>query len=244
MSAPTIILFRRPQKEDPFEKVFVRAGWNVESIPVLAFEYQNQDKLEAALNKPDDYAGIIVTSPRAGDLLGSVFQASDPVCKSWQSKPVICIGKRTAESIIACKHVPHISDRADSSAVAEKVVVFAEKRPWIFICGNLRRDELPEALSQADVAFEELVVYKTLPATSLNLTQFDRPQWVVFFSPSGVKAVSRHWPDNWQHTQSAAIGNTTANAMAEMGWSVGAIAERPEPQALLEAIQQKMDRVS
>ncbi len=239
MSPPRIILFRRPQTEDAFEKTFENAGWGVASIPVLTFAYLNQDKLETALAAHDDYAGIIVTSPRAGDLLGRLFQASDPVCKAWQSKSLICIGKRTAEGIIACKHVPHISERAESRAVAERVVALNEKKPWLFICGNLRRDELPEALTEAGVAFEELVVYRTLPAESIDLTEDDAPEWVVFFSPSGVNAVSNQWPDSWQHTQRAAIGNTTAKAITQMGWSVSAIADKPEPQSLLEAIQQE-----
>ena len=236
MARPRIILFRRSQPADAFEDVFQDIGWETHAIPVLAFDKVNEQLFTDALNNPDLYGGIIVTSPRAGDLLGHHFEQHDALCKAWQTKPIVCIGKRTAERLIACKHVPYISDRARSEAVAEKVMALDESRPWLFICGNLRRDELPDTLTRVGIAFEELVVYQTKSDPDLALPADILPDWVVFFSPSGVRAVHPLWFADWRDVRIAAIGTTTAKAIEEVGWEVDAVAEKPEPTSIKDAV--------
>ncbi len=50
-----------------------------------------------------------------------------------------------------------------------------------------RLPHLPDALREADIPFEELVVYHT--STAASSTDISKPpSWVVFFSPSGVAA--------------------------------------------------------
>lgn len=237
MSAPRILLFRSAKLEDAFVDRFENAGWQVCIVPVLDFQFVAREQLMAVLSSPNAYAGLIVTSPRAGDFLGNVFAKSDDLRSRWAGKPFVCIGPRTARRIKALELNTVISETARGIAVAELVGALSSEFPWLFVCGNLRRNELPNALSASRVAFEELQVYQTLIKPDVDLCSEEKPDWVTFFSPSGFEAVRETWPDNWQHVQIAAIGETTANAIRSAGWQVSAIAERPTPVALHAAIR-------
>lgn len=232
MLLPRIILFRSPHPDDVYEAVFRDAGWQVASVPVLAFRYKNEAVLHEKL---ENAGGLIVTSPRAGDLCGKLLKADAALRKKWLQRPIVCIGKRSAEALEGVGLCPFVSAQASGEAVAEA----AMNRPapsWLFVCGNLRRDALPDRLQVGGVPFEELEVYDTLLRDDLDLAQIQVPDWVVFFSPSGVASVQSQWPAAWKGVQKAAIGSTTADAITKAGWRVDAIAANPDPQSLLAAV--------
>lgn len=68
------------------------------------------------------------------------------------------------------------------------------------------------------------------------------PIWIVFFSPSGLEAVTRSGGIPFEHYRLAAIGPTTAEALREDGRTVLAVAEEPTPEALCAAIASAPDR--
>jgi hypothetical protein len=86
-----------------------------------------------------------------------------------------------------------------------KVAAGSPLKPLLFLCGNLRRDDLPTILRENAVPFDELEVYETsnedcnatavsattTPESSTNRAP-QEPCWVVFFSPSGVDSVRQH----------------------------------------------------
>lgn len=232
MPPSRIILFRSSQPGDVYEAVFRDAGWQATSVPVLAFRFKNEPVLREKLASA---GGLIVTSPRAGDLCGQLLTEDSVLRDKWLHRPILCIGKRSAAAIEQAGLHPDVSAQATGEGVAEEVMDRGGA-PWLFVCGNLRRDVLPGRLRDAGVPFEELEVYDTLYRDDLALEQMMAPDWVVFFSPSGVETVLPQWPTSWQAVKKAAIGTTTADAITEAGWQVDAIADKPEPQSLLAAV--------
>jgi uroporphyrinogen-III synthase len=61
------------------------------------------------------------------------------------------------------------------------------------------------------------------------------PDWLVFFSPSGVEAVRKNGVDAGGY-RLAAIGDTTAAAIDDAGYTAAAVADAPEPEAVVAAI--------
>jgi uroporphyrinogen-III synthase len=56
-------------------QVFTESGFSVIFVPPLEFEWVNQDLLKSILlNDSSKYSGVIVTSPRAMEALGSVIE--------------------------------------------------------------------------------------------------------------------------------------------------------------------------
>ena len=70
------------------------------------------------------------------------------------------------------------------------------------------------------------------------------PIWIVFFSPSGLEAVTRSGGIPFDRYRCAAIGPTTAEALREAGRTVAAVAEEPTPEALLAAIASAPDQTA
>jgi uroporphyrinogen-III synthase len=80
-------------------------------------------------------------------------------------------------------------------------------------------------------------VYDARPIGTLDFSPHPAPDWVVFFSPSGVKAAQNARGIEWDRVRKAAIGPTTAEALAEAGWTAAAVARAPEPVALAGALR-------
>ncbi|KAI9914703.1 hypothetical protein PsorP6_007080 [Peronosclerospora sorghi] len=123
--------------------------------------------------------------------------------------------------------------------------VDCKEKPMIFLCGDKRRDVLPDSFLSRGLLLEELVVYQTCALQNIAIPDECRvPDWVVFFSPSGLEAV-KHLPLPWESIRNAAIGrhSTFANALHEHAvdkekpfWEADVTAPKPTPESLADAI--------
>jgi len=116
-----------------------------------------------------------------------------------------CVGEKTANFLEENNF--NIAEIADYGLdLAQIIAGKYPKENFTFFCGNERRDELPAILTENNVNFDEIEVYKT----SLNPKQFERKfEGILFFSPSGVKSfVSKNKLDK---SIAFCIGSTTAS---------------------------------
>lgn len=137
-----------------------------------------------------------------------------------------------------------------------------DRPPLLYLCGNIRRSELPTALKGAGIAFDELEVYETVTSPSLppdlafsgkprGAQQQQRVGWMCFFSPSGVKAIheelNKRGAEEEEEEENggdgaprmAAIGPTTAKALTDtFGAPPSATASSPCALGLFDAIEQ------
>ena len=95
-----------------------------------------------------------------------------------------CVGEKTA-SLLQENGLKVVEKANYSSELAEIIVNLHKNDSFVFFCGNLRRDELPDRLRENKIVCEEIPAY----ATQLNVKKFDRHfDGVLFFSPSGVES--------------------------------------------------------
>ncbi|MBP2834162.1 uroporphyrinogen-III synthase [Aquimarina sp. U1-2] len=116
-----------------------------------------------------------------------------------------CVGSNTKKLLEENGYkVAEIAQNA--SDLAEIIIKKYKTESFSFFCGNLRRNELPELLSQHKVHFTEHIVYNT----HLNTRKFDRSfDGILFFSPSAVQS---YVTENAMGDSIAfCIGNTTAS---------------------------------
>ncbi len=117
---------------------------------------------------------------------------------------VFCVGDKTKAEIL--KNGYEVNASANSSIELANLIVneFREKE-FLYICGSMRREELPEILKKAKVSIKELEVYNT----SLNPKKFNSTfDGVLFFSPSGVKSFCQK--NDLNSSTAFCIGETTA----------------------------------
>ena len=235
-----VVLLRSARDEDPYEAAFREAGYSVCCQPVLAFEQVNEQALVQRLSQAARYAGLVVTSPRAVAALEEALGSSSGQGAAWQDKPAFAVGPRTAEALEALGFAPQGQESGSAQELAAFIARRSFEEPLLFLCGNRRRDVLPNRLREADIPLEEQCVYETRLRTDLDLTTPAVPDWLVFFSPSGIEAARQAGAmqdARLAAVRLAAIGPTTARALREAGWGAAAVAEQPAPDALVEAIR-------
>jgi uroporphyrinogen-III synthase len=138
-----------------------------------------------------------------------------------KSKAVFCVGIKTRalledNGFKVEAHAGYAEDLAEIIAL-----VYSDNR-YTFFSGNLRRDTLPDMLTEAGIIFNEIKVYETV----LTPKKIDsKADGILFFSPSAVESYLK---DNKVNNETAfCIGETTANAAADSGYKNIIIANQP-----------------
>lgn len=235
---PDVILLRSEDEgDDRYVSAFEEVGVRAICEPVLSFGFPNQSALRDHLERRDQYAGIVATSPRVASALERLFADREDLAQRWNGAPAYAVGPKTARRLRDVGLEPRGDDAGDAEALASQIIEEVPSAPLLFLCGNRRRDTLPNRLRAADVPFEELVVYETRIRQDLTLPTSEGTTWLAFFSPSGLEAVEQSGVVDLSEYRLAAIGPTTGGALEEAGYSVAAVAQEPSPEGLVSAVQ-------
>ncbi|CAH1258271.1 UROS [Branchiostoma lanceolatum] len=254
-----ILLLREPREgrgTDPYEQEFLSAGMQVKSIEVLSFEFCNLPELRSLLNKPEEFSGMVFTSQRSVEAVRRCLQDAEDEEQSlpgdWICKSTFVVGTATAAAARSLGLTPSGEECGTATQLADLIT---QKFPTngkalLFPCGLMRTETLPSALSAANIPLTELRVYQTTSHPDIDkrldayITEQGVPEFLVFFSPSGVKfsqpALQKLAANDLSKIKIAAIGPTTAEAMTSAGLAVACTAEKPNPRSLLTAIQANM----
>lgn len=239
MSArPRIVLLRAaPSEPDPYVAAFEAAGFEAVCLPVLEVEMVEEgvSAIGERLARPEAYGGLVLTSRNAVPALDAHRERLAP----WRAKPTYAVGPATAEAARALGLRAVGEEAGYGSVLAARIVADASSRPLLFLAAADRRPDLPQALAAAGVPFEEVTVYRKV-ARPVRLA--GAPNWVAFFSPSGVAVAESSPGFPWAQARLAAIGWTTAEALREAGHPPAAVAAEPTPQSLVAAVLGLEDR--
>ncbi|XP_069095805.1 uroporphyrinogen-III synthase isoform X6 [Pleurodeles waltl] len=236
---------------DPYVEELGLLGFEAALIPVLSFEFVSLQSLFEKITCPEDYGGLIFTSPRAVEAVKLCLAENDKneawiksLKEKWQSKPVYVVGKATALLVSEIGLVPQGEDSGNAEKLAALICsrISPGSSPLLFPCGYIKREVLPKILREKSISMESLVVYQTAqhPAIKESLRNYflqaGIPASITFFSPSGVKFCLGHIQalsgDSINHIKFAAIGPTTAEALTAEGVRVSCTAKNPTPQDL------------
>lgn len=184
---------------------------------VLTFEYLHSAELLDVLTHLERYSGILVTSPRSAIAVDAVVNALDAELKQQvlaklRATPVFSVGAATSRELLPLGVVCRGDDAGSAEVLSEYLhqggVLPADckEKPMMFLCGDKRRDTLPDSFRSRRLPLEELVVYQTCAVESFEFpAECKVPDWIVFFSPSGLKVV-KDLSLPWESIRKAAIG--------------------------------------
>ncbi|KAI9910379.1 hypothetical protein PsorP6_010927 [Peronosclerospora sorghi] len=164
---------------------------------VLTFEYLNDAQLLDVLTHLELYSGIWATIPRSAIAVSNAvnkleLELKQEVFKKLQSMPVFSVGSATSRELLPLGVICKGDDAGSADMLSEYLhhngglPADCKEKPMMFLCGDKRRDVLPYSFRS-----RELVVYQTCALQNIAIPDECRvPDWVVFFSRSGLEPVN------------------------------------------------------
>lgn len=121
-------------------------------------------------------------------------------------KRCFCVGEKT-KTALENNGINVIKMTHYGAELAHYIVNNYNNELFWFFCGNRRRMEIPQLLTQNQIPFKEIEVYKTI----LNKQHISElPEAVMFFSPSAIESFSSN--NSLNKKTVFCIGKTTAEA--------------------------------
>ena len=162
---------------------------------------------------------LIFTSQNAVLSLIENLEDTDTI-ELLKKKNVFCVGMKT-KGLLEENGFNVIVYTGYAADLAEIITLIYGKEKFTFFSGNLRRDTLPEALSNANVSFNEIQVYDTVLTPQKITGMFDG---ILFYSPSGIESYLKN--NKISKQTCFCIGTTTADALENVTNNV-VIANQP-----------------
>uniref|UniRef100_A0A9L0RRL7 Uroporphyrinogen-III synthase n=3 Tax=Equus TaxID=9789 RepID=A0A9L0RRL7_HORSE len=254
-----VLLLKDPKEDDRGQDPYIRElglyGFEATLIPVLSFEFLSLPSFSEKLSHPEGYGGLIFTSPRAVEAVELCLEKDNKtevweksLREKWNAKSVYVVGNATASLV----NKIGLDTEGENCGNAEKLAEYICSRessalPLLFPCGTLKGEILPKMLKDKGIPMESITVYQKIPHPGIqaNLNSYYSQQGVpasiTFFSPSGLTHSLKHIQelsgDSIDQIKFAAIGPTTARALAAQGLPVSCTAESPTPSALAAGIR-------
>ena len=195
----------------------------VDEIELIEISFNPSIKLQNPIKN------AIFTSKNAILSIFNQFTASE-----LQFENVYCVGDKTAQ-FLEEKNVKVTVKANSAEELADEILLNKDIEEVYFFCGSLRRNELPEMLTENNIKVNEIEVYTTNFKPVKIKNTYDG---VLFFSPSSVKSYLLKNTD----TQSIAfcIGNTTASEAIDDFENVF-VADEPTVENVIESVNQYFD---
>ncbi|KAF5922308.1 hypothetical protein HPG69_006910 [Diceros bicornis minor] len=260
-----VLLLKDPKEDDCGQDPYIRElglyGFEATLIPVLSFEFLSLPSFSEKLSHPESYGGLIFTSPRAVEAVQLCLEKDNKtevwkksLKEQWNAKSVYVVGNATASIVNKigldtegenCGNAEKLAEYICSSKLVTPNLLFA------FWSQNHYLDKgiFPGCIVHDDtgIPMESITVYQKIPHPGIqgNLSSYYSqqgiPASITFFSPSGLTYSLKHIQelsgDNIDQIKFAAIGPTTAHALAAHGLPVSCTAESPTPRALAAGIR-------
>jgi len=190
---------------------------------------ESSDFIKVSLNriKPsilrEQHNNVIITSKNAVEAITAILPKEE-----LKFKNIYCVGRRT-KKLIEQKIAPVKHSERNAKRLAEYLVGLSDVKDITYFCSNIRLDDLPDILSEHNIALTEVEAYQTrFDAIKLD----EELDGVLFYSPSTVESfVSR----NRAKGTAFCIGESTAK-MARQFFGKVEIAKIPTVESVIELV--------
>ncbi|XP_025411566.1 uroporphyrinogen-III synthase-like isoform X2 [Sipha flava] len=226
---------------DPYVNILRSRGYEAYLVPTLEFEYHNCDVLKKKLQNPQNYSGMVITSPRcARGVIKCLVDGK--LDENWRKKPIFVVGETTSRLLTNELDIEPIgANSGNAMALIPIILKYELTKSLLAPCGNMNINILSDNIKT--VEFENIEVYRTIPHKNLKtnldvvLSKINDQIGVVYFSPSGFRATCDFMPKQLlNQIHIFAIGPTTGAAINEAGYILSGICEKPKPESMINMI--------
>lgn len=210
-------------------KVDFRKFIQVDPVSMKEFRKQKIDIL--------NHTAIIFTSRNAVDHLFSICE--ELKIEMPADMKYFCISEQTAnylqKYIVIRKRKIFTGHRTAEDLI--EILKKHKNEKYLFPCSDIRKDDIPNFLSENDFQWSEAIIYRTV-ASDLSDLEDVYYDILAFFSPSGIHSLFTNFPDFKQNdTRIAAFGPTTAKAVRDHGLTLDIEAPLPNAPSMTGAIE-------
>ncbi len=169
---------------------------------------------------------IIVTSQNGVKAL-----LENPEWRSLKSKSFFCIGAKTA-LMMKLNGLKVIDDKPYAKLLADFIVENHFNEKFSIMCGNLRRDEIPNILKENNIQLNEIEIYETKLLSQKIKADLNA---ILFFSPSAVESFLKE--NTIGNAICFCIGTTTASALEGISENIVIANEQTIENTIIQAIK-------
>ena len=168
---------------------------------------------------------LIFTSSNAAEIIIHLLKQRHI---ELSTRTIYCLSGKTQQVLKQHFSKHNIISAKNASQLAEKIIDDQIKE-IVFYCGDIRRNELPDALQKNQVSIHEVIVYNTIETLTKIEGSWDG---ILFFSPSGVQSFFAANKIQ-SSTICFAIGATTANTISEYSKNKIIQCKTPDPSNMI-----------
>lgn len=205
----------------------ILADFQKKPLIEAGFNFIEKDFISTKINSFDlknINQSLIFTSQNAVEAI-----LQHPDLEKLKTKKVYCVGLKT-KILLSESGFEVIAYTGYASDLGEIITLIYNSESFTFFSGNLRRDTLPSALSEAGIKWNEIQVYETLLTPHKIKDPVDA---ILFFSPSGVESYLKE--NTLKKETCFCIGETTASALEKITKNI-IIADQPTVEDVIESI--------
>jgi uroporphyrinogen-III synthase len=247
----TVVVTRRKGEEDALSARLVELGATVRELPSIVFlPPADPEPLDRALRALSGFDWVVFTSATAVERTVERLRALGLEPARLGAARLAAVGPATAERLAREVRAPDlVPSQAKGDALAAELAPHVRGRSVLFPRPAEGRPETVAGLLAAGAGLTAVEAYRTVPAPAEQLAPL--AAWlaggevdaVAFASPSAVQAIVRALGPRaslLREVMLAAIGPTTADALAAAGLPAGAVPARYTGSALAEAIAERL----
>ena len=243
LKGKTIITMQSSSGAQKMMDAFQSEGASVFSLPTIETKtiFYSKDFIDHKILIPD-HTWFVFTSKKGVKGFFDNIACHFPHFHLADYGKVAVVGEATARELQSHDTVPDFINPGEdgkSLAIALANELLTPKDRVLFLAGNLAPDVLEEQIKKI-CEFHRINIYETNYPRLLDkhiaaLVHDNKADMVIFSSPSSFYGFL-HFFGNGKNLNFAAIGNTTADAIKKCGFEVKAVAAKPNPGAMVDAV--------
>lgn len=172
-----------------------------------------------------------------------VFTSTKAVClvKIENNSRIYCLNGATLQAVKKHHHdIPVAGTASNARELAERIIADKVTAPVTFVCGNIRRHELPDLLRVHHTDVTEIIAYETMETPVAVEQVYDG---ILFQSPSSVRSFFslNTLPAS---TVCFAIGPTTATALEGATSNRIVTSDAPVVERLIQTVISYFDNIN
>jgi uroporphyrinogen-III synthase len=190
--------------------------------------------LDNALANIGRYRAIGLSSPRAATALRDRWINGNGITGALPE--IWAAGQSTAARLLGFSHAHAPKRESGASALADLMLAAVVDGPVLYLCGEERRDELPERLRSAGRTVDEVVCYRAELASPNDIVAALEGTDLILIGSHRLITIAVQLELAGPRPGLICLGRATAQTARLVGWEPVAVAESPTMDAVVEAV--------